>query len=238
MISALVSAKRQGGAAARALTIAIVGAESTGKTTLAAGLAAQLARDTGLRVAWVPEALRAWCDNVGRTPQAQEQASILHQQQANIDAATALNDVVVCDTTALMTAVYSRMFFGDLSLEARAVQLHRRVTLTLLTALDLPWVADGRQRDGPHVQAPGDALLRELLLKHRLPWALVGGRGPERLERALDAVAPLLRARAGAGNGSRGLFTRLAARGAETSGQRWACECCEMPACKRVMRKA
>ena len=48
-----------------ALRIAMVGAESTGKTTLAAALAARLAQAPGLRVAWVAEVLREWCDARG-----------------------------------------------------------------------------------------------------------------------------------------------------------------------------
>ena len=51
-----------------AIRLAIVGAESTGKTTLAAALAPRLAKDCGLRVTWVPEVLRDWCQHMGRTP--------------------------------------------------------------------------------------------------------------------------------------------------------------------------
>lgn len=178
-----------------ALRIAIVGAESTGKTTLAAQLAQRLAHDTGLSVAWVPETLREWCERTGRTPLAHEQAAILHAQHERIEAAAAAHAVVVCDTTALMTAVYSRMIFDDRSLEPLALALHGRMALTLLTALDLPWVADGHQREGEHVREPVDVLLRELLVAHRLPWAVVGGVGPARLQQALDAVMPLLNRR-------------------------------------------
>ncbi len=176
----------------RPLRIALLGAESTGKTTLAAALAPRLARDTGLRVAWVPELLREWCDHVGRTPRAHEQASILRGQHERIEAAATTHDVVVCDTTALMTAVYSRIVFGDRTLDARAVALHRRMDLTLLTAIDLPWVADG-QRDGPQVRLPVDSALRELLNDNGLRWRSVTGSGAARLEAAVDAVAPLLR---------------------------------------------
>ena len=180
--------------------IGIVGAESTGKTTLAADLAARLAQDTGLRVVWVPELLREWCDRTGRTPQAHEQATILHAQHERIETAAAMHDVVVCDTTALMTAVYSRLIFDDRSLDERAMALHSRMALTLLTALDLPWVADGHQRDGEQVRVPVDTVLRELLLAHRLPWAVVGGTGPARLQQAVNAVLPLLRPHAAAGS--------------------------------------
>ena len=215
-----------------ALRVALVGAESTGKTQLAERLAPRLALDTGLRVAWVPEALRGWCDQVGRTPLAHEQASILRAQHERIDAAAATHDIVVCDTTALMTAVYSRLIFGDRSLEQRAVALQRRMALTLLMAIDLPWVADGWQRDGAHVREPVDAALRELLITHRLPWAVVGGQGAARLENAVDALAPLLRPLPQPGAG---LFTRLAVRNTAADRARWTCGCCSVPEHERTL---
>jgi nicotinamide riboside kinase len=218
-----------------AVRIAIVGAESTGKTQLAAALAPRLARQTGLRVAWVPEWLRLWCERVGRTPLAHEQAAIIRTQHAHIEAAAAAHDIVVCDTTALMTSVYSRHIFGDRTLEARAVALQRRMAITLLTALDLPWVADGLQRDGAQVRAPVDAALRELLIANRLPWAVVGGSGPARLENAVHVLAPLLRPLAAAG---RGTVTRLAASKTAVPRQRWICDCCAEPEPERELRTA
>ncbi len=98
-----------------ALRIAIVGAESTGKTVLAQALAQRLRASTGLRCGWVGEWLRVWCEREGRTPQPHEQAAIARQQHALIDAGAAGHDVLVCDTTALMTAVYSDLLFGDRS---------------------------------------------------------------------------------------------------------------------------
>ena len=181
----------------RGLCIALLGAESTGKTTLAAALADQLAQDSGLRVSWVPEVLRLWCDERGRTPRVDEQEGILREQHTRIDAAASTHDLVVCDTTAVMTAVYHRIVFGDRSLDALAAGLHRRVDLTLLTALDLPWQADGQQRDGPQVRAPVDGAIRELLSAHGLRWSRVSGSGRARLACAVDVVAPLLRQRQG-----------------------------------------
>ena len=215
-----------------ALRIGIVGAESTGKTTLAQALAVRLAADTGGRVAWVPELLREWCQRFGRTPLAHEQAPLLRAQHERIEQAAATHDIVVCDTTALMTAVYSRMIFGDRSLDDRAVELHRRMALTLLTALDLPWVADGLQRDGPQVREPVDRALRELMGAHRLPFAVVGGSGAQRLHNAAAATAALLRP--GAPHRG-GLFTRLdAGRGAARG---WACECCNPEAEQALLRR-
>jgi nicotinamide riboside kinase len=217
-----------------ALRIAIVGAESTGKSTLARALADALAEATGLPCTAVPEWLRAWCEREGRTPRPDEQAAIAAEQHARIEAAAATHAIVVADTTALMTAVYSRMLFDDRSLEAFAVAQQRTMTLTLLTALDLPWEADGHQRDGPHVRAPVDGLVRELLVGHGLPWALVAGQGPDRLQAALDAVAPHVRRLP---TPRRGLFTRLDAHNASPAGRAWRCLDCDDPDCEHGLRR-
>lgn len=215
------------------LVIAIVGAESTGKTALAAALAARVAAETGLRTAWVPEQLRLWCEREGRTPRADEQAGIVALQRDAVEAVAATHDVVLADTTPLMIAVYSRKLFADDSLIAPAMAWQQRCALTLLTALDIPWVADGLQRDGPHVRAPIDAMIRTLLIEHGQRWSLVAGSGEARLENALDAIAPLLRARAAP---RRGLFTRLDARNAED--RPWICEACDDPDCEHRLRTA
>lgn len=212
--------------------IAIVGAESTGKTTLAAALAERLRAERAGRVAWVPEVLREWCDATGRTPQAHEQGAILRAQHERIAEAAATHDWVVCDTTALMTAVYSTLVFGDDSLQARAAELHARTArVTLLTAMDLPWVPDGHQRDGPQVREPVDTLLRALMQRHGIGWSVVAGSGERRVQHALDAVRPWLQPAPAA----RGLFSGLASgRGGRA---RWACECC-VPEAERALLAA
>lgn len=218
-----------------ALRIAIVGAESTGKSTLATALAAELGRLSGLRCTAVGEWLRDWCSRAGRTPRPDEQRGIAEHQQALIDTAAATHDVVVMDTTPLMTAVYSAMLFNDHSLDGYAVAQQRRCALTLLTALDLPWVADGLQRDGPHVRAPVDGRVRALLMRHGLPFATVAGAGPARLQTALDAVTPLLRTHGVGGVGGSGLFTRLAERDASAAARPWVCTDCDDPACEHQL---
>ena len=116
-----------------------------------------------------------------------------------------------------------------------AMAAQRRAAVTLLTALDLPWLADGLQRDGPHVREPVDALLRAHLAAHDLGWSVVGGHGEARVERAFDAVSPLLATLAPA---HAGLFTRLAEREAAMPAWRWVCEKCDMPDCEHAALRA
>jgi nicotinamide riboside kinase len=171
-------------------TVAILGAESTGKTTLAAALGESLDAQ-GLRVAVVTEYLREFCEQQGRTPTREEQPAIADEQWRRIEAAARGADVVIADTTPLMTAIYSDYVFGDTSVYADALQRQARCTLTLVTGLDLAWQPDGLQRDGPQVRVPIDALLRGALDRAGLRYALIYGAGEARLAAALQAVRRL-----------------------------------------------
>ncbi len=199
-------------------------------------MAQRIAQETGLVCTHVDEHLRTWCERSGRTPRIDEQQEIAQTQQDRIASAAAAHDVVVADTTAVMVAVYSRFVFNDRSLDAWAAMQHARsVRHTLVTALDLPWVPDGLQRDGEHVRGPVDTMLRELLTAHGIGWSLVHGSGTLRVDSALDAVTPLLSGRALPRSG---LFTRLAQRQAEQPAWQWVCEKCDVPDCEHRLRRA
>jgi nicotinamide riboside kinase len=170
-----------------AFVVALLGAESTGKTTLAAEIGAALAA-RGAAVELVAEVLREFCDRHARTPRRDEQAAIAATQTARIAAAATRAEIVVADTTALMIAVYSDLVFADTSLYDEALAAQRRCDLTLVTALDLPWLADGLQRDGAHVRAPVDAKLRAALTRGGIAATTVAGTGPARVAAALAAI--------------------------------------------------
>lgn len=175
-----------------ALRVALLGAECTGKTTLASHLHRALSAQ-GWCVHRVDEVLRDWCVRHGRTPGADEQGPIALEQTAREQAA-GCHDVVVSDTTALMTAIYSEMHFGDPSLTQSAVEALRSFDLILVLAPDIPWVADGLQRDGPQQRSRFHARLCEILQHHQLPHDIVQGQGRERTARALKrAVSALSR---------------------------------------------
>lgn len=167
--------------------ICLIGAECTGKTTLAQSLAEEFSGR------WVPERLRLFCDALGRTPLQHEQASILEQQardeMAALDEATRDQQAYVfCDTAPLLTAVYSEFVFGDTSLYQRARELHARYAMTLVLQPDLPWIADGLQRDGAHVQRPiHTKIMQELQVLGCMLYP-VAGSGASRKAAARAAV--------------------------------------------------
>ncbi|OWQ47177.1 hypothetical protein CDL60_12440 [Roseateles noduli] len=218
------------------LHIALVGAESTGKSRLGVALLAHLSTQTRLRCALVGEYLREWCEREQRTPRPDEQRGIAEEQWRRAETAAVDHDLVLHDTTPLMTAVYSEQLFDDTSLYPFALEVQARMDATLLMALDLPWVADN-MRDGPHAQQPTDRLLRRALRDAGLGYSLVSGSGPERLQQALNALGPLLRPHLGREDG---LFGRLLQREESLGGDgRWqGCELCDDPACEHASRTA
>ncbi|MGL4232509.1 MAG: AAA family ATPase [Casimicrobium sp.] len=171
--------------------ICVIGAESTGKTSLARALAHEL------RAPWVAEYLREFCDAHARTPRREEQQHILDTQvkrenDALQTARLALQPFVLCDTAPLLTAIYSEYVFGDLSLYTQAYALHARYVHTLLLETDLPWLPDGIQRDGEHVRKPIHALIEKHLREIRAPYTTISGDGHARTLNASRAIDSLL----------------------------------------------
>lgn len=176
-----------------ALTVTLLGGESSGKTTLAHALQQQLVA-LNVAVALVPEQLRGWCQQQGRAPLAHEQVERAAAQTLAIDTAQAdaQAQVVLADTTALVIAAYSELYFDDRSLWPDAVAQQRRYGLTLLMGLDLPWVADGLFRDGPALREATDTLLRRELQAAGIPFQTLYGPLDLRVQQALRAIGSAL----------------------------------------------
>jgi nicotinamide riboside kinase len=174
------------------MKIAILGAECSGKTTLAKRLAAELTRQ-GFSACFVAEVLREWCDRNQRTPKASEQTDIAKMQIQRIQDAPAV-DYLIADTTALITAIYSEIIFSDTSLYPLALENQQGFDLTFVMGLDLPWVADGIQRDGVAIQSEFDAKLRHVLQSQGIGFSVIYGSGDERFENAMTAVATMSKA--------------------------------------------
>ena len=170
--------------------ICIIGAECTGKTTLARAHAAHF------DCPWVAEHLRDFCDSRGRTPTRDEQLPILETQYhaelaARGNAAQQDKPFVFCDTAPLLTAIYSDFIFGDQSLYARARALHSNYALTLLLAPNIAWVGDGLQRVGAQVRAPITQMIVRELGAMEMPLTLIAGQENGRIAAAIDAIKAL-----------------------------------------------
>jgi NadR type nicotinamide-nucleotide adenylyltransferase len=163
-----------------AARIAILGAECTGKSTLSAALAGHYG------TVWVPEYLREFCGAHGRVPHEEDQYGIaLAQLERENEAAPRASRFLFCDTTPLMTAVYSRAYWGRVVDERlAALAAAHDYAFTLVAAPDGPWVADGILRDSDAVRQNVHRLLVEALEEHRIPFVQLTGSLEQRLRQA------------------------------------------------------
>ena len=168
--------------------VAILGAESSGKSTLAAALAECYG------TVWVPEYLREFVATQGRVPVAADQFGIARTQvEREAAAAAQARNYLFCDTTPLMTAVYSRHYFAGADAQLAALADATQYDVTLVTAPDSPWVADGLQRESEAVRQLIHRRLLDELAERQISYLLVSGSLAVRLAQAdawLSASTP------------------------------------------------
>ena len=172
------------------LRVAILGAESSGKSTLAGALAARH------RTVWVPEFLREFVEREARVPRESDQFLIActqleREQQQALHAIAMAGKFLFCDTTPLMTALYSRSYFGRIGADLEALAGHHAYALTLVTAPDGPWVADGLQRESAAVRAHIHRQLLIALQERAIPFLQVNGTLAQRLLQVEPLLATL-----------------------------------------------
>jgi nicotinamide riboside kinase len=143
---------------------------------------------------------------------------IARAQAESVMAIQRVGASAVADTTPLMTAIYSDVLFQDSSLYAFALEHHRSYDLTLFAAPDLPWIADGLQRDGKQARKKISEKLREILAVNRLPHTVVCGEGQARTQSALDAIAHHCR--------------KPIARSTHDTVWKWSCDTCADAECE------
>lgn len=162
--------------------IVIAGAESTGKSALAAALA------THLGVPWVDEYARDYCAEHGNDLSAAQLLHIAQHQDALIREAIATAPLVVADTDAVVTAVWAGL--SGAAVDGWYATGPMAAALYLVLANDLPWEDDGvRVQRNPVARDGFRAALIAELDRRGLPWQPVSGAGDARLASALGALA-------------------------------------------------
>jgi NadR type nicotinamide-nucleotide adenylyltransferase len=172
----MVEYRQQGDAMSEVTRVAILGAESSGKSTLAEALAATYG------TLWVPEYLREFVDSSGRVPYEADQYAIARTQlERENEAAARARRFLFCDTTPLMTALYSRIYWQRVDAQLAALESKHEYGVTLVAAPDGPWVADGLMRESAEVRQRVHAMVLATLDERRIPFVLVEGSLPRRL---------------------------------------------------------
>ena len=125
--------------------IAIVGPESTGKSTISEQLAKYY------QVPWVPEYARYYCQALTAPCTLQDEVNMFHGQLALEHAVITMaeTDFIICDTTFLTVKIWSDAFFGEIpQIVLETLQKHPYDFYVLLD-IDLPW-QDDPLRDFPN----------------------------------------------------------------------------------------
>jgi NadR type nicotinamide-nucleotide adenylyltransferase len=170
--------------------IAVLGPESSGKTTLSRYLAAELG------ATFVPEHARALLEQPGSLDRGWPAVldDVARGQRASEAAlARATGGLLVCDTDLLTTALWSEALTGACAPWITEAAAEARYTLSLVCAPDLPFEPDP-VRYQPEARP---RFFAELLLRLRAlgrPHVVIEGEGPARSAAALRAVRAALAA--------------------------------------------
>lgn len=172
--------------------ICLVGAESTGKTTLAQMLAEHY------QTVWVPEYGREYSERklaegagegAGYDWSSEEFTLIAQIQcERENEAARNSNKLLICDTDAFATSVWHRRYMDERSPEVEAIAArHRRPDLYLLTDVGAPFVQDGT-RDGESIREWMHETFVAELTAQRRPFRLLSGSWQERFKTAVECI--------------------------------------------------
>ncbi|WLG12435.1 ATP-binding protein [Psychrobacter cibarius] len=171
------------------INVAILGAESTGKTTLCRDLAAHFG------CPWVPEYMRTYlqakwdkehltCTWDDLLPIAQGQIELENKLAAQA-AQNSDSSYLFCDTSLFELMVYANWYYGDCPKALTNAALTHHYDLILLTEVDIPWVADDL-RDSPHQRDEISAYFESQLTRHQKPFHRIGGDRDERVQQVLE----------------------------------------------------
>ncbi len=177
--------------------IAVFGPESTGKTRLAEKLAAHF------RVPLVPEYAREFWDRHGAIT-LEDMLPIAREQWRREDEAALLGlgsegqapvKLIICDTDALTTMLWSDLLYGTCPEELRRVveKRSKQYALYLLLDIDVPFASDPQRCfPDPADREKGMKIWRGALERRQLPFELIQGDWAEREQRAMAAIERVL----------------------------------------------
>lgn len=169
------------------IKIAVVGPESTGKSTIAKFLAEEL------QTICIPEYARYYCEDLNNSYTEQDELNMFYGQRALEDALLPLakNSLIICDTTIMTVKVWCDHLFGKTPAQVTSAIETRKYDLYLLMDIDLPW-QDDPLRDFPDQREHFLEVWKKELKNLSANVALVSGIGEERYSHAITIATRFL----------------------------------------------
>lgn len=165
------------------IKIAVVGPESTGKSTIAQAVAQHF------NTVCVPEYAREYCKNLHNEYTLQDEVNMYYGQIAleNTLIPLAKNNLLICDTTIMTIKIWCDYLFGDTPQDVKDEINNRHYDLYLLMDIDLPWEEDPL-RDFPEHREHFMGVWESELKSLDANYIIISGLGDERLNHALQAI--------------------------------------------------
>lgn len=171
------------------LKIAIVGPESTGKSTMAAYLAEYY------HTVWVPEFARDYCEKLTAPCTWQDEINMFYGQLAlEEEYLPKANKLLICDTTFITVKIWSDHTFGRSPQEVLNELPKHPYDLYLLLNIDLPWEEDPL-RDFPHLREHFMDVWHKELRELNANYVMISGSAQDRYDDAVKAIDSFLQNR-------------------------------------------
>jgi NadR type nicotinamide-nucleotide adenylyltransferase len=162
--------------------IAVVGPESTGKSTMSAYLAKHY------NTVWVPEFARDYCAKLTEPCTWQDEINMFYgQMDLEKEMLPLANELLICDTTFITVKIWSDYTFGRTPLEVLDELPKHPYDLYLLLNIDLPWEEDPL-RDFPHMREHFMEIWIKELQALDARYVLISGTGDDRYQNAVRAI--------------------------------------------------
>jgi NadR type nicotinamide-nucleotide adenylyltransferase len=164
------------------IKIAVVGPESTGKSTMSAYVAKHY------NTIWVPEYARGYCEKLTEPPTWQDEINMFYGQLSlEKELLPKANKLLICDTTFITVKIWSDEMFGKSPQEVLHELPKHPYDLYLLLNIDLPW-EDDPLRNFPNMRGYFMQVWYKELEELKANYVLISGTGPERHERAVQEI--------------------------------------------------
>ena len=166
--------------------IAVVGPESTGKSTLSAFLAQHY------QTTWVPEFARQYCEALTSPPTLDDELNMFYGQlQLEQQLLPQANKLLICDTTFITVKIWSDHLFGHTPQPVLNALANHPYDFYILLDIDMPW-QDDPLRDFPTLREHFMQVWHAELQALNANYTLVTGLGEQRNQNAIAAINQFL----------------------------------------------